>query len=72
MTDSQNTLTFPDGRPVPQFLTPTDVADLFGITRSSVYTAIRRNELYCRRFTARQFRIPREEAVRWFYGGEPR
>ncbi len=60
------TLTFPDGRPVPSFLSVAQVAELFSITTESVYTAIRKDELYARKFTARQFRVTLAAALAWF------
>lgn len=61
---------YPDGRPVPPFLTPTEVAAWFGLSRGAVYNAIARGDLYCRKFTKRAYIIPRDAALRWFYEGE--
>lgn len=71
MTDidfNPNLYTYPDGRPVPPYLAPTEVAEWFGLPRGAVYAAIARDELYCRKFTRRNYKIPREAALRWFYG----
>ncbi|WP_161882823.1 helix-turn-helix domain-containing protein [Deinococcus alpinitundrae] len=59
---------FPDGQPVPEFLAPRDVARWLNIARGRVYTAIDKKELYCRKFSARQYRVPREAVIAWFYG----
>ena len=59
--------TFPDGRPIPQFLTPREVAGWLNISPEVVYLAIRSGELPCRKFTARQFRVQREAVLDWFH-----
>ena len=58
--------TFPDGRPIPQFLTPREVASWLNISPAVVYLAISSGELPCRKFTARQFRVQREAVLDWF------
>ena len=59
--------TFPDGRPIPQFLTPREVAYWLNISPAVVYLAIKAGELHCRKFTSRQFRIQREAVLEWFH-----
>lgn len=62
----ENVSTFPDGRPIPQFLTPKEVALWLNISPDVVYSAIKSGELPCRKFTARQFRVSREAVLAWF------
>ncbi|WP_407538665.1 helix-turn-helix domain-containing protein [Deinococcus radiomollis] len=60
-------LTYPDGSPVPPFLSPADVARWLNISSDTVYQAIQQGDLYCRKFSARQYRIPRDAVVQWVY-----
>ena len=59
-------LTFPDGRPVPTYLSVVEVAELFGLSSQRVYNAIKQDELYARKFTARRFKIMLSDALAWF------
>lgn len=57
---------FPDGRPAPSIQSVAQTAELFGISTDRVYKAIDNDELYCKKFTVRRFKIMLTDAVKWF------
>lgn len=67
MTPELSEAVYRDGKLVPQFLRPSEVAEWLCISQDTVYLAIKNGDLYCRKFSARQFRIPREAVIAWMY-----
>jgi hypothetical protein len=60
------TITFPDGRPAPSVLGVEELSELFSIPASTIYAAIKRGEVYAKKFSSRCYKVTLADALGWF------